>query len=138
MNRIRLLCSAGCLLVPLPGLSQAVPKESPGLTSADYEGWSVFADARVGFQLPVPPGTKAVKDVAPGRFTSEDGAWVLAVWGGVSATPARIMDWQWSQARAVAGRTCSVQRKDAAGFVISATDRSGAKFFQKFIIRGDR
>ena len=121
--------------------SQTVPKENPGPTAADYEGWSLFADSRIGFKLPVPPGISAGKasaTAAPYRFTSGDGSFVMTAWGGFSSSPLRIMEWQWSQARGAAGRTLVMQQKDSAGFVISGADRNGTKFFQKFVIRGDR
>jgi len=126
-------------------MSQTYQKENAGAPGdariASYDGWTVFAHPRVGFKLPVPPGFKAAggpEVAAQSRFVSEDGTFVMTAWGGFSPSPSRIMDWQWRQAQSVSGRTISVQRKDQTGFVVSGVDRSGTKFFQKFLIRGDR
>jgi hypothetical protein len=144
-----MLCCSICLFGSSAGIAQtsggviAGPPESP----ADgkfriYSDWTVFEHPRYGYELPVPPGVRAVgvpEKATETKFVSEDGEFTMTAWGGSSPDfPPRIMESQWKEARSHWGRSISYERKGRSWFVVSGVDRKGTEFYQKFMVHGDQ
>jgi hypothetical protein len=106
-----------------------------------YSHWTVFSHPGFGFELPVPPGAKALslrtEPATEARFISEDGDFTITASGGVFTDyPPRVMEAEWTRAQSLPGRYINYQRKTASWFVVSGVERNRTEFYQKLIIRG--
>jgi len=134
----------GLCLLAVPATAQEVqislrsPGKAPGRA---YSYWTVFAHPRFGFELPVPPGVRALSHPEAGAdstFVSMDGAFKMTAWGGLSPFPAAtVLEREWKNAQQRAGRTISYGRKNAAGFVMSGVKNGHTRFYEKMIVQGD-
>src|SRR6188474_2320700 len=103
---------AGCCFTAVPAPSQEVRisvnsgEKSPGRT---YPRWTVFAHPRFAYELPVPPGVRAIGPPDAGTdatFVSIDGAFKMTAWGGLSPHPAAtVLAREWENARERPGHT---------------------------------
>jgi hypothetical protein len=145
MKPLRTLFFAICTLgIPYtPALAQQVTAEildrAPGPA---YRDWTVFLQPRLGYQLPVPPGVRALGDpetAAKTTFVSTDRMFAMSTWGAVSRQPtASVLEAQWRAAKNRPGRAINYERKGRSWFVISGTDESGTEFYEKVLVSGDR
>ncbi len=140
MNKSQTLGCAICLLGQTTGLSQVSQRTIP--SSPVFPHWTVFSNPRFGYELPVPPGVRALSVPAKGtetKFVSQDGDFEITAFGGVSPdSPVRVMETAWNQARSLPGRSFNYCRKAPSWFVVSGADRSGTEFYQKYLFRGDQ
>ena len=120
---------------------------SPAPSSANrqaraYTSWTVFSHPRYGYELPIPPGVRAVSapDAATTpKFVSSDGLFELSAWGGMSSgSPSKVFEAQWKSAHRHGDREITYQRKGSTWFVVSGTDRAGIEFYEKFTMSGQQ
>jgi len=142
MNQSRTICCAICILWNTAGMSQTSPRpgESAPAGLRMYDHWTVFSDPRFGYELPVPPGVRAVgvpENSNETRFVSQDGVFTMTAWGGLPRDyPPRVFELQWRKALSLPYRRINYQRKAPSWFVVSGVDLNGTEFYEKFIMRG--
>lgn len=156
MKSLLLVAGTAVLTAPLINAQQSHPvmvtRDHPALaTSAamgddrqvgrDYSYWTFFQHPRFQFEVPVPPGMRAIGNPESGSsatFESLDGLVTMKVWGGRSATPGvAVFDNEWKEARQRAGRTVTWERKGRNSFVVAGVSSNRELFYEKFIMRGD-
>lgn len=107
-----------------------------------YTSWTVFQHPRSGYELPIPPGVRAVgspEATSTPKFVSADGLFELSAWGGMSrGSPGQVVENQWRLAHRQGDREITYQRKGSTWFVVSGTDRAGVEFYEKFTMSGQQ
>lgn len=149
MNLSRTLCCVICLFGSSAGIAQTsgvviaqLPESPADGKFRVYSDWTVFEHPRYGYELPVPPGVRAVgvpEKATETKFISADGDFTMTAWGGSSPDfPPRVLESQWKEARSHWGTSISYERKGRSWFVVSGVDRKGTEFYQKFMVHGDQ
>ena len=107
-----------------------------------HTSWTVFQHPRFGYELPIPPGVKALgrpEEAATPKFVSADGFFEMSARGGMfRGYPAELVEAQWRLAHRQGGREITYQLKGSSWFVVSGTDKAGIEFYEKFMIRGQQ
>jgi hypothetical protein len=143
MKRSLIIISGACaLMAPVVAQEVRVSVASRPVTSAPvYRHWTAFTSAAGGFEVPVPPGVRALTDSRTGArasFASVDGTFRLAAWGGLSVQPGElVMDAKWREALGKRGRTVTRNGRGPASFAVTGSNSDGTQFFEKLIRSGD-
>ena len=100
--------------------------------------WTTYLNPRFGYQVPVPPGVRALGDARRGgscQFASSDGALVMKVWGsGLGPASGDPLEESWREAVNLRGRRIDFQRRFRGGFVLAGAVEEGTEFFEKVIL----
>jgi hypothetical protein len=132
-----LLLMVALLAAPFAA-GQSAGTISPGRS---YGEWTVFLHEGSGYELPVPPGVRALGDpraATQPNFASLDGSFRMSAWGGLSRQPPRPhFEAEWKLALSKPGRSINYQRRATTWFVVSGTYANGMEFYEKFMMRGN-
>lgn len=103
-----------------------------------YDRWTNYLNPDYAYQVPIPPGVRAVTNPRKGgscRFVSTDGLLVLKVWGSeLDPQPGDPLEPAWREASNLRGRSIDFQRRSRTGFVLAGRNGDGSDFYEKVIL----
>lgn len=120
-----------------PAAAQAPPRAGAGELRPAYPEWTTYLNQKFAYEVPVPPGLRALTDPRKGgscRFASDDGLFVLKVWGStLQPQPGDLLEPAWREAVNLRGRRIDFQRRSRGGFVLAGENGDGSEFYEKVI-----
>lgn len=134
-----LFLTCGLAAVCQPGLApaQPVPADRSSVRPV-YDQWTNYLNPDYAYQVPIPPGVRAVTNPRKGgscRFVSADGLLNLKVWGSeLEPQPGDPLEAAWREAFNLRGRSIDFQRRSRTGFVLAGTNGDGSDFYEKVIL----
>lgn len=127
---------AALALVPATVTAQSSAAEPAARPT--YDRWTTYLNPDYAYQVPIPPGVRAVTNPRKGgacRFSSSDGMLVLKVWGSaLDPLPGDPLEPAWREAFNLRGRSIDFQRRSRTGFVLAGTNADGSDFYEKVIL----
>ncbi len=103
-----------------------------------YDHWTTYLNPEFRYQVPVPPGLRALGDPRKGRncrFASDDGVLELRVWGvDLPRTAGDPLNDAWREAMTLPDRRVDFQDRGETSFVVAGRTVEGRSFVEKVIL----
>ena len=135
MRLFTVLSLSACLFVLPSGAADDQEEAWQVPVSVGKDGWLLYANARFGFVIPVPPGMKALRPPDNGggqAFESADGKVKLTSFGSHNVDHMGDVEAAWKQELAAENRKITYRKKSDGWYVVSGTGSDGTGFYTRY------